>query len=727
MSWANRFRNLFRKNQLQADLEEELQFHLQSRAKDNLASGMPPSEAQQDAERRFGNQTLIVENSRDADLVLPLHDFGQDVRFAARLIRRRPIFAALAVLLLALGIGASTAMFGLLLRAVFPHSAFENSNRLVFLWRFDKLEGRFLERLSYLDLSNLRSQSRGFAGLSIYHFLDLNVNVSGEPQTIPAFEIEPSWLTTLAVSPRFGRNISPGDRNVVLLTHDLWTRLFASDPHVLGRTLTIANQPFTVIGVLPADFLFDDVEIFTPFIPPSDPRERNNFAYRALAALHTGVSRSQAETEVQAILPGREGWTLHLATPQEKTSNDCGPTCAQQHNGIWLLFGAASLILLLACANVANLLLARSMTRRREFLIRAAIGCNRGRLIRQILTETLLLFFCGGAVGLLFASWFAAALARFADAYVAVRSAGAILLDPRALTFTAVATLLAALLFGLIPSIQSTGTPSIVPRRKAFRALLVGSEFTLSLVLLVGFGLLLRSFLQVESIPVGVRVDRLLTISGNPAINYKDSAPRLALARRLLDKLRTLPAVSSAALTTHLPLTGADDTRIRFEASVASPTEVRYVAVSPNFFRTLEIPLLAGRSFSEHDSARSGYVVVINETMAHLLFPHENPLGHRIQTDDAPPIWREIVGIAADVRQRNLEEDSRPVFYLPYSQGTLDNFSFAIRVRSAADMPLAAQAVHKAAREADPQIAWEPVKSMRQIIYDSESISLRRP
>lgn len=744
MPWITRLWNLLRTGRMNEDIAEELQFHLESRIRENLTSGMKRDEAERDARRRFGNQTLTLENTHDADILVPLRNVVQDVRFATRLMYRRPMFAAMAVLLLGLGIGVSASMFSLLMHAVFPRSAFENSARLVFLWRFDKKEDRFFERfayrLSYSDFSALRHESHSLKNISIYRFAEFNVNVSGDPESIGGFEIEPSWLRALGVSPSVGRNILPGDSNVALITDELWKRLFNADPKVVGRAFHVDNRPFTIIGVLPAGLNFDDAQIFIPLLPDTDPQQAASPGYLALADLQNGFSLQQAQVEVSGIIPGRDDWVIHLATLKEKITSECGPTCGQKHKGIWLLFAAASLVMLLACANVANLLLVRASGRRHEFIIRAAIGCSRFRLIRQILTESAVLFLLGGLLAVILAYWLTIAVARFVATYVDLQSAaGSFPLDPRALLFTALATLVTAILFGAVPAVRSAGAlhdygvreaPKIgfvLLLRSRTRGFLVGSEIALSVILLAGLGLLFRSFLAVESIPVGINTERLLTVSGNVQKKYGDPARRIAFAHALLDKVQMLPAASSAALTSHLPLTGADDTNIRVEGITRAPIEVRFVSVSSNFFEAMELPIVAGRAFSKSDSTGSAYVVIINETMAHRLFPNGDAIGHRIQMDDSPPVWREIVGVAADVRQRNLEEDSRPVFYHPFDQGPDYDLSLVVRVRSSADMSTTAHSLHDTVFEADPDIAWQPVESMRQVIYDSESLSLRRP
>ncbi len=721
MGWTNRLLNIFRKQRLSDEIDEELAFHLAARAQDNIASGMKPDDAQQDARRRLGNWTLARENAREANLIAYSETLSQDLRFAFRMMRRRPNFAAMAILLLGLGIGASTAMFSLLMSAVFPKSAFENSDRLVFLWRFDKTQGQFLPRLSLPDLLDIRAQSHTLERASIYERREFVVNASGELGRVAGFAIDADWLPSLGVSPASGRNIAPGDRDVALVTNELAQRLFDGDAAALGRRIEVDNRSFTIIGVLPASFLFDNVEIFVPRVPEASAR-RDSFSYYGLANLRDGVSLSEARAEAERLVLGRENWTMRIATSRDRLSFACGPTCGQQHKGIWLLFGAAAVVLLLASANVANLLLARAIGRRREFVIRTAIGCSRQRLIRQLFTESLALFLCGGSVGIVLACWFSAALARFASAYAQNAA-----LDTRAFAFSALVTLLAAILFGMVPAVRAA-SPAAVRVRNTARGLLVASEFTLALVLLVGFGLLLRSFLRVEAIPPGFQPDRLLTISANlSGPKYKNEMQRIAFARTLLERARALPAVTSAALTSDLPLTGAGDTRIRIEGSPQVPMEVRYVSVSPNFFQAFEVPILAGRAFSEHDGAGAARVVLINETMARMLFPAGDAVGHRIQMAEQPPVWREIVGVARNVRQRNLEEDSRPVFYRPYEQGLDLGISLAVRVRSAGEMPRVAEALRKSVREADPQQPWDTVQSLRQIIYDSESLSLRRP
>ena len=353
MGWLGRCWNMLRGRSLNREIEEELQFHLTSRTEHNAAHGMKPAEAEQDARRRFGNKTLVLESAREANIAIVVEDLVQDVRFATRLFRRWPAFTALVVLLIGLGIGASTAMFSLLMHVVFPVNGFENSPRLVFLGRFNKMQGDSLERMSYRDLSDIRSESRSFEKMSIYRFALLDVNATGEPESVPGLAVDPEWLPAIGVSPKLGRNLTAGERNVALLAAGLARRLFQTEANAMGRTFRIANQPFTVIGVLPASFRFDESEMLVPLVPEADARPRDDFAYHSLAQMRAGITLAQAQAEAQSIVPGREQWTVHLLTSGEELASECGPTCGQQHRGVWLLFSCHG-NLPLACANVAN-------------------------------------------------------------------------------------------------------------------------------------------------------------------------------------------------------------------------------------------------------------------------------------------------------------------------------------------------------------------------------------
>ncbi|PYT21352.1 MAG: hypothetical protein DMG57_38945 [Acidobacteria bacterium] len=759
-----RFRALFHRNAMEDELDEELRFHFDEQVDKYVRSGLSRAEAVRRARLAFGGIEQLKDECRDARGVLFLETVLQDCRYALRMMRRYPAFTAMAVLLIGLGIGASTSMFSLVTASILRRAPY--SDRLIYLWRVDKPQGGGNLRLPR-GVLDIHDQSRSLERFAAYRGEWFLVNGPSGSERVGGYYVQPNWLTALGTVPARGRNFLPeeersGRSDVVILSDALWKRMFNGNPSALGSRISVQARTSTIIGILPATFGvgttpfdFDKAELFAPFLPDHATEDTGVFA---LANLRPAVSLVRAQSEIDSIVAGMAqrdpaNWknsSIELVTPTMQTRHFCGPTCVQAHRGIWLLFGAVGIVLLMACANVANLLLARSVGRRREFLIRAAIGCSGVRLLRQNLTESMLLFGCGGALGVLIAWWSTTLLAKVAAAYVETTE---IELDGRVLAFSVAATLVTGLLFGLLPALRSakgllkgglkevSGFTSAPVERNLTRRLLVSSEFTLALVLLIGFGLLLRSFLYVESIPVGIWTDRLLTIDTTlVSPKYKDTAKKISFARVLLERVREIPGVEAAVLTSDLPLTGAGATNIQIEGmSSADPqgTEVRYISASPELFSTLGIPLLEGRTLSPHDTETAAPVVVINKSMGELFFPNGTAVGRRIRPglpgehltwgDGKPPVWREIVGVVADVRQRNLEEDSRPVFYRPYFQGLDAPLSVAVRARSHADMPRVAQALRKTVREADPQQRWDEVKSMQQIIYDSESLSLRRP
>jgi predicted permease len=740
-----RLRALVQRKTVESEMDAELRFHFERQVEKYVAAGVARADAQRRARMEFGGVESVKEECREARGVMLIETILQDCRYALRMMHRYPAFTAMAIVLVGLGVGASTSMFSLVAASVLRRPQF--SDRLVYIWRLEKHEGEMRERLPQ-DVLEVGDQARSLERFAAYRAEWFIIDGPRGPERVYSYSVGKDWFRALDVTPARGRDFLPeeeqrGRGDVAILTDGLWKRMFHADPHTLGSRIAVQGRPFTVVGILPATFDFDRTELFVPLTP----EQSNDAGILAVADLRSGIDLARAQSEVDSIAAGLKrrdperwrDWDIRLVTPEMRLPWECGPTCEQAHRGIWLLFGAVGLVLLMACANVANLLLARSVGRRREYLIRAAIGCSSGRLVRQNLTETLLLFCCGGELGVLIAWWSKALLAKIAAAYIETAD---IQLDGRVFAFSVAATVLTGLLFGLIPAVRSAkalgrgglqevgGFAAVPIRRNLSRRLLVSAEFTLALVLLIGFGLLLRSFLYVESIPVGFPVNRLLTKDFNlSAPKFKEPARRISFARSVLERVREIPGVESAGLTSALPLTGADSTNIEIEGiPSADPrgTEVRFIAVSADLLSTLGIPLLEGRALSPHDTETSALVVVINRTMARMFFPNGSAVGRRIRTEDKSG-WREIVGVVEDIRQRNLEEDSRPVFYRPYLQGLDEDLSVAVRARSEADMNQVATSLRKAVREADPQQVWWDVKSMRQIIYDSESLSLRRP
>jgi putative ABC transport system permease protein len=744
---------LVRRRRPADDLEAEIRTHIEMEERENLESGMPPDEAHYAALRRFGNVPLAQERSREMWGWSWVETLWQDLRFGVRTLAKNRGFTAVAVLTLALGIGANTAIFSvvnavLLKSAPFP---FHDPERLVWLASGDLQDG-FGDNVSLADFLEWKSRNNAFDRMAIFEGAWFTL-AGDEPRRIHGDFISSDWLPTLGVQPMMGRNFEQSEEHAgrdgeVILSGDCWQRCFNADPNILGKTLTLNERSYTVVGILPAAFKFEDREIFAPLVPGAAVADHSegSMVFHAFARLRRDVSLQQAKSEMTGIARRLEmefqatnkGRLLRLVTLKE-AATELQPTPRRMHETLWIMFGAVALVMLVACANVAGLLLARGVSRRREFAVRSALGSTRSRAIRQLFTETALLFAAGGAAGVALAFWSRDLLVKTMASYL---DNAAVSTDARVFIFGLAVALAAGLVFGLAPARQAANvnlndalkdspqTTLGLSRTRIHSSLVVG-EMALALVLLISFGLLFRSFLHVQAAPLGFDPANIVTISaGLDQPRYAASASRIALADNVLEKALALPAVEAAGVTDSLPLEGADGMRFVIEGQAASQgqeAKLRTVAVTPGLFRTLKILLLEGRAFSESDTPASPPVVVINQTMARRFFPGESPLGKRLRMEDSPNAWREIVGVVADVRQRNLDEDSAPIAYRPWNQAPQSSLSLAVRVASKSDMAGVAAKLRRELHSVDKSQVWAQPESMDQLIYESESVSLRRP
>jgi putative ABC transport system permease protein len=469
-----------------------------------------------------------------------------------------------------------------------------------------------------------------------------------------------------------------------------------------------------------------------------------------VARLKPGVALDQARSETDVIAQqlrhptassDRSG--LPIVEPFNEMFQHPGPTTQNAHRGLWFMAVAAGAVLLIACANVASLLLARGIKRQREVALRAALGCSRRRMIRQFLTESTLLFLCGGALGLLIARW---AQDIITSAVSGIVSTSTYLeIDARVFAASLAVSFLSALLFGLIPALSASrvnlndalkdASPNTAggSRSRRPRNLLVACQIALGMVLLVGFGLLLRTFLRVESAPQGYDPRNVLTATIRlSASRYADPLERSRLMRNALGRVRQFPGVESAGIVDALPMGGADALALHIQPPSTSPSaspieqETSFVSASPDYFSTLRVPLLAGRQFQDSDSHDSSPVVIINQTFAKQYFPGVNPVGYHVAVADSANQWREIVGVVSDFHQRNPEEDSRPLVYFPIAQMVSPRWSIAIRVRSSSDLANVTRSFRNWLRPVDPELYWN-LGTMQEQIHDSESLTLRRP
>ena len=623
-----------------------------------------------------------------------METFWQDLKYAARMLRKSPGFAVVVVLTLALGIGANTAIFsvvnGVLLRAM----PYPQSERLVMLWQQSKEIPEMM--ISYPDYLDWRTQNHVFTDIALYNrFLDKNLTGRGEPERLATAVTTSNLFTLLGVKPALGRTFlaeedKRGGNRVALLSHGLWKRRFGGDAHIVGETIQLDGDSYVVAGVLPADFHYlPKIELWVPmgtYIDDSLMKRGNHQGMMGLARLRPGASLADAKAELQVI--SQRLAQQYPASDLDITAGLDRIVAARTRSirpALLVLLGAVGFVLLIACANVANLTMARAAARRREIGIRASLGASRGRLVRQLMTESLLLSALGGALGLFLAWWGVDVLRSLAA--VQIPRVDELAVDARVIGFALLASLATGLLFGIFPALQAAGvnlqtTLSEEGRggaasagRHRFRRALVISEIALSLVLLVGAGLLIRSFFYLEHIAAGFNPDKILTMRFTlPAAKYKSDESIATFIDQLLEKAKAVPGVASAAVVSPLPFSGEGwESGISIEGHPTAPGQnpsIETAVVSPDYFRSMGIPLRSGRVFNAGDTAKSALVILVNETFARRFWPGENPIGKRIKPGEynSKEAWIEVAGVVGDVKLNGLDEDSKAEMYLAYSQ-----------------------------------------------------------
>jgi putative ABC transport system permease protein len=751
-----RLHAIFQRKKVETELDDELRAHYEHEAAKYVKAGMSCEEARRRAQLALGGIEQTKEACRQARGTHFLETTWQDLRYAFRVLRKSPGFTTVAVLTLALGIGANTAIFGLVNSALLRALPFRQPEGLVHIWTTD--ESGETHTPSPPEFLALQKNSTAFEQITGAGWADFFYGSDQSTwQNLSAFLVTANWLPTLGIQPILGRNFLneeqiPGHDAVVILSYDCWRNRFHRDPNIIGRQIAVNRRTVTIVGVLPQSLgpYYEEIDMFAPLVLESYVKDGNLRAgiirVQIAARLKHGVTLEQARSETEVLARQLRGPRAaadrsgHLIVEDfAEMFRHPGPTRQNAQRGLWIAAAAAGVVLLIACANVASLLLARGVKRQREVAVRVALGCSRGRMIRQLLTESALLFLCGGGLGVLVAQWGGDIIGKAASGLVP----GAYLrIDGRVLTVSLGISLLSALFFGMIPALQTTRThlserlkdaarnvAGSRPRRS--RNLLVVFQIALGMVLLVGFGLLLRSLLHVESSSIGYDPNSVLAATLRlPPSRYTDPLARARLIRETLDRTRAMPGVTSIGATDSLPMDGAESAALKIErSSPGTPPiveEVYFVSVSPEYFSTLRVSMLTGRAFRDSDSRASSPVAIVNETFAKQYFPRANPVGYRIAMAGSPPIWQEIVGVVSDFRQRNPEEDLRPLAYFPLAQTLPGRWSMAIRVRSSADLRNAAQSLDNWLRPVDPQLYWQ-LETMKQQIYNSESLTLRRP
>ena len=695
----------------EAEIVEELSQHLDDHYERLLSDGSSAEEARRAVVLELNEGQLLAAELSRVESTAPKHpvvtgtplkggrknmavDLWQDLRYAARMLVKNPGFTAVAVIALALGIGANTAIFSVVNTVLLRPLPYKDPERLVMVFEDSRAHGHPRDTPTAANYIDWRNQNQVFENMVAIAGGSFNLTGVGDPERIAGYRVSASLFPMLGVSPQLGRWFTTeedqaGANRVMIMSHRLWQRRFGGDPNIVGKPLTLNGRSVTVVGIMPADFQFHTQadELWVP-IAFSQEEQQNRSAHflDVMARLKPGVTLSQAQADMSTI-------AARLQQQYPETNTNVGSEVVPLHehmigdirSALLIFLGAVGLVLLIACVNVANLLLARAAVRQREIALRVALGASRWRLIRQFLTESVLLGMVGGVAGLVLA----VAGLKLLTAIIPpnIPQIKNVSIDPRVLGFTILISLLTGLIFGLAPAIQSAsfspnetlkegGRGSLAGRGNRIRAALIVAEVAISLVLLIGAGLLINSFLRLRNVDPGFRSDNLLTMRVSlPASKYNDPAKRAAFYTEINRRLENVPGVKSSAVITNLPLyLQSNSDNISIEGRPDPPpnqqTLINTRVISPKYFETMGIPLLSGRQLTDQDTDDSPNVTVISDTMARLYWPGENPLGKRIafgrpQRDED---WIQIVGIARDVRQSDLITAIKPQMYLSYQQ-----------------------------------------------------------
>jgi len=679
----------------------------------------------------------------------------QDLRYGVQTLLKNPGFTVVAVLALALGIGANTAIFSVLSSILLRPLPYQNPDQLVMVWEVNVKRGGNTVTASYPNFADWRDQNKAFDGMAAYVTVGANITEGADPEPLTGAAASANVFDLLGVKPALGRTFLPEDavpgpgETVVVLSHGLWQRRFGADPNIIGRVVRMNGSSPTVVGVMPPDFQFPPqfrrgnslqpkVDVWAPLRMPANVTEgRGSHAFNVIGRLKPGVTLGQAQADLDNVAmrleqeypnSNKDGRTKLIGLHQQVVG-DIRPI-------LLILFGAVFFVLLIACANVANLLLARSSARRKEIAVRAALGASRMRIVRQLITESVLLSGLGGALGLLLA-------------YAGVKLLVTLSSDPRLanvgiygwpLAFTLLVSLLTGLIFGLAPALQaskpdlnetlkesSRGASTGISRNR-LRSVLVVAEVSLALVLLLGAGLMLRGFMRLQDINPGFNTENVLTMGVSiTGQQYAESHRVSAFYQELIERVKALPGAEAVGAVNVLPLSGGSfSNSFNIDGRPKAPGEIRvadYRAASPDYFRVMDIPLIKGRAFSDRDGKDAPGVAVINDTLARRYFPNEDPLGKRVFVDTGvemavygKAIPREIIGVVGDVRHASLDAQPKPEIYVPFLQNP-QGMTLVVRTKSEPGQMSASVRNAVAALDKD-QLVYR-VKTMDQLRADS--------
>ena len=754
-----RLRALFRRDAMEAEMDEELRSHFENQVEKLVASGLPREEATRRARLGFGGYEQLKEECRDARGVSFVETLIQDLRYALRMLRNSPGFTAVAILTLALGVGANTAIFSVIDSVLLRPLPYQDPDGIVMVWENDSQHPNPHNTVSPPDFLDWQSRNSVFAEMSALFDQRVILTGNGVPQEVVVQDVSANFFSVLGVHPILGpgftaENGKPGHDDVIVLSYGFWKERFASDPGIIGKPVVLNGHPQIVVGVAPQNFTWfikdgsftgAKPQMWTPFIFPASFSDRKGVGrfLTVVARLKPGATVPQAQSQMNTIAariaeeyPDFNGyWEANVVSVRDQISGDLRPA-------LLILFGAVGFVLLIACANVSSLLLARAATREREIAVRTAIGASRWRIARQLLTESVLLALIGGVIGMALAIWgtnllLAASPENLLDLH-------SIPIDWRVLAFAGGSTLLAGLLFGMLPSyisahsgisetLKEGGRGSSAGRQLSLaRGAFVVAQISLALVLLAGSGLLIRSFVRLVGVDPGFDASHLLTFKVSlPSSKYKTDAALLTFFRQLVTRVSHLPGVRSASMNSFPPFSGLGSaTGVHVlsqpERSLMDLPVAAVRIIGADYFSTMQIPLRAGRTFNEQELTEERHVVIINQAFADQYLKGVNPLGQKAviymkSLEESKNTASEIIGVVGDVRQMGLDTPAEPTVYWPHPELVMSEMTVVVRTEN--DPLTLVSAVRNELQQMDPEQPMAAIATMDQLLSGSLSRS----
>jgi putative ABC transport system permease protein len=751
MAWlrqtAARFRALFRAPELDRELDAEMTSHLEFAVEENLARGLSPDEARRQALRHFGGTQQARESQREARAFPKLESVLRDLRFGARLLLRDRTFTVMAVLMLALGIGANTAIFSVVSAVLLQPLPYRDADRLVIVWEQNPHRGWYENNVSAANFLDWKKQNHVFSDLAAFESDSFELTGESHPEEVSGERVTTNLFSLLGVQPFRGGLFLPEMEKKgsagVLLSYGLWQERYGADPAIVGKPITVDGQPVTVVGILPVSFSNDYSASFagrsrlwvSGLDLHDEGREFHN--YSAIGKLKPQVSVAEAQAEMDIIArrieeqyPDSRGWQVALVQLHDQAVEQARPA-------LLVLLCAVGLVLLIACANVANLLLVRATKREREIAVRCALGAGRGRIVRQLLIESTLVSFLGGSLGLVLAAWASGILtSMFPPETLGISRAG---INVAVLLFAATVALTTGISFGMVPALEASKTnlnetlkeggrgSDKAAKRKVLRDLLVVSEFALALTLLFGAGLMIHTLVHLARVELGFNPAGVMAIKvplQGPQYD-RDQQKQARFYQQLIARVQALPGVEAASVARGVPMDDwagwdfvtADNPR----PPAGEVPDANYVVVGPDYFRTLGIPLRAGRPFSENDTATTEPRAIVSQSLADKYWSGQNPIGKRLKIGSDPADknlpWLSVVGVVGNVKSQGQVAPFVPEIYVPYTQFPWILHPRHIVLRTTAASPSAiVRAIREEVANLDKEVPVADVTSLGEIV-----------